>query len=240
MRFLVVDIETNGMEPPASLIELGWQSLDWYSFDRPPEVGVLQGNQLFGLQPGEIMSPDVRAVHHISPEMLEGLDQFDMTGWADGFDADYSVAHNAEFETKWLDFGKPWICTYKCALRVWPDAPSHGNQALKYFLGVEDRPEHHPPHRALPDAIVTTFILQALLDTGTPVETLVQWSSEPRLLPSCPIGKFRGKPWAEVEWGFLNWMLKQPDMEHDLKWNAQREIDRRNAPRPQWNPNQES
>ena len=50
---------------------------------------------------------------------------------------------------------------------------------------------------------------------------------EPRLLPKCPIGKFRGQPWSEVEAGFLGWMLRQESMEEDLKWNARREIARR-------------
>jgi hypothetical protein len=29
------------------------------------------------------------------------------------------------------NFG-PWICTYKCALRVWPDLDGHSNQELRY------------------------------------------------------------------------------------------------------------
>jgi hypothetical protein len=49
---------------------------------------------------------------------------------------------------------------------------------------------------------------------------MIAWTKEPKLLPTCPIGKFRGKPWPEVEAGFLGWMLRQPDMEEDLKWNA--------------------
>jgi exodeoxyribonuclease X len=33
--------------------------------------------------------------------------------------------------------------------------------------------------------------------------------------------------WSDVESGFLSWMLKQPTMEEDLKWNAMQEIARR-------------
>ena len=56
---------------------------------------------------------------------------------------------------------------------------------------------------------------------------MIAWTQEPRLLPTCPIGKFRGQKWADVEAGFLNWMLNQPTMEEDLKWNARRELERR-------------
>jgi exodeoxyribonuclease X len=56
---------------------------------------------------------------------------------------------------------------------------------------------------------------------------MVAWTKEPRLLPRITIGKQRGAPWSEVETGFLQWMLRQPDMDGDLKWNAERELNRR-------------
>jgi len=58
---------------------------------------------------------------------------------------------------------------------------------------------------------------------------MAKWTREPRLLPRCPIGKHRGKPWSEVETGFLRWMLNQADMEDDLKWNAERALADRGA-----------
>ena len=85
-----------------------------------------------------------------------------------------------------------------------------------------------PAHRAGPDAYVTAHLLKALLVTTT-AKQMVAWTKEPRLLPKCTIGKFRGKPWPEVEAGFLNWMLNQADMEADLKWNASRELERRKS-----------
>jgi exodeoxyribonuclease X len=45
----------------------------------------------------------------------------------------------SSFERSFLErhFGDAiWVCTYKCALRIWPDLPSHGNQALRYHLGL--------------------------------------------------------------------------------------------------------
>ena len=56
---------------------------------------------------------------------------------------------------------------------------------------------------------------------------MVAWTAEPAALPRIPIGKQRGSKWSEVEEGFLRWMLRQADMDPDLKWNAQREINRR-------------
>lgn len=232
-NFLVVDIETLGMAPPAALIEYGWVSLT--SDEAGYEFGAYRGSELFGMQ-GQTMSPDNRAVHHINPAELAGRPAFVMSDWAHHHEADFAVAHNAEFESQWLDLGVPWICTYKTALRLWPDAPSHSNQALKYLLDIPDSIHHHPPHRALPDAIVTSEVLACILDEtvrrmpdATDAERLthlVRVSSEPRLLPRCPVGKHKGSAWSAVPGDYLQWMLRS-DMEADLKWNAERELTRR-------------
>lgn len=232
----VIDFETTGMEPPeAEVIEVGICDL----------IG--EGESGDGWQVGEPRSwlcgvsavpPEVRAVHHITAGEVAGLPAFAQTR-ADIFAGDPIisglVAHNLDFEERFLgQHGALGICTMKAALRVWPDAPGYSNQVLRYWL--EDRGllslDHDtamPPHRAGPDAYVTAHILKALFAAGATGREMVAWTKEPRLLPTCPIGKFRGKPWADVEAGFLNWMLAQAGMESDLKWNAQRELDRRRA-----------
>lgn len=219
----VIDFETTGTEPPAEVCEVGICDLHLeerrIAEPRTWMCGVKE------------MPPEVRAVHHISLAECEGWDPFDAARmFADPCDA--IAAHNAEFETKFFASPVPVICTYKAALRVWPDAPSHSNGALRYWLQDQGKisPDHvktQPAHRAGPDAYTTAHILLALFETGVTGREMAQWTKEPRLLPTCPIGKFRGMPWSEVEDGFLGWMLRQPTMEEDLKWNAEREIARR-------------
>lgn len=219
----VIDFETTGTEPPAQVCEVGICDFNVEScaIDAPK-------SWLCGVAS---MPPEVRAVHHISLAECEGMRPFDI-GMAISPDIAAIAAHNAEFETKFFASPVPVICTYKAALRVWPDAPSHSNGALRYWL--EDQgliaPDHaltQPAHRAGPDAYVTAHILLALFNAGASGKEMVAWTKEPRLLPKCPIGKFRGQPWSEVEAGFLGWMLRQEGMEEDLKWNARREIARR-------------
>lgn len=223
----VVDFETTGTEPPAEVCEVGICDfhLEERRIDEPK-------SWLCGVKS---MPPEVRAVHHISLAECEGKEPFNIgMAMAPGLDA--IAAHNSEFETKFFASPVPIICTYKAALRVWPEAPSHSNGALRYWLEDQGliRPDHvltQPAHRAGPDAYVTAHILLALFNTGVTGREMVAWTKEPRLLPTCPIGKFRGKPWPEVEEGFLGWMLRQDSMEADLKWNAQRELDRRASER---------
>lgn len=228
----VVDFETNGTEPPAEVVEVGWCDLTH------------QGNGFWTvgewtarLHGVSAIPPETRAVHHISPQEVAGLPPFDAAAFME--DSDHCAAfaaHNAAFEEQWLkiDGIMPLICTYKAALRVWPDAPAHSNSVLRYWLqdqGAMEGMEHEksmPPHRAGPDAYVTAWILRALLTHCTGKE-MVAWTREPKAFPTCPIGKERGKKWADVDTGFLTWMTNQASMEADLKWNAQRELDRRRA-----------
>ena len=219
----VIDFETTGTEPPAQVCEVGYCDVDVTTRDIQPWKSWLCGVNS--------MPPDVRAVHHISLAECDGLPPFD----PDTCDSDavYGfAAHNADFEGKFFQTPKPMICTYKAALRVWPDAPTHSNGGLRYWL--EDQglvsPDHAmtmPSHRAGPDAYVTAWLLVALLNTGVTGKQMIAWTKEPKLMPKCPLGKFRGKPWPEVDAGFLGWMLRQADMDADLKWNAQRELLRR-------------
>ncbi len=222
----VIDFETTGTEPPAAEVcEVG--ICDVNIEDARIDLPV---TWLCGVA---AMPPEVRAVHHISLSECEGQPRFEAGQMFQLHGAvDAIAAHNAEFETKFFNSPVPVICTYKAALRVWPHAPAHNNGALRYWL--EDQgliaPQHdltQPAHRAGPDAYVTAHILLALFNAGATERDMIAWTNEPRLLPTCPIGKFRGKPWSEVEAGFLGWMLRQPTMEPDLKWNAEREIARR-------------
>lgn len=229
----VIDFETNGIEPPAEVIEVGIA-------DVAMEYGswmVDAGAPSSVLYACEKLRPEVRAIHHITPAELEGAPPFlpevlVETACADNVSV--LAAHNWAFEEQWLgDIGNLYpLCTYKAALRVWPDAPSHSNGALRYWLEDEDLIRFdadlsQPAHRAGPDAYVTARILVALLRRAS-VKQMVAWTREPALLPTCPIGEWRGKKWSEVDAGFLRWMVSKP-VEPDLVWNARRELDRRSA-----------
>lgn len=226
----VVDFETTGKEPPAEVCEVGWcdVSADAKAVTGPPQ------SRLHGVS---AMPPEVRAVHHITAAEVAGLPPFDAEAFrqeslAAGVIA--FAAHKADFEAQWLVYRDLWlICTYKVALRLWPDAPEYKNATLRYWLEDAGKiaPEPAlcmPPHRGGPDAYVTAHILAAAFATGATGKQMVAWSREPALLPSCPIGEHRGKPWSEVPFGFLDWMVrKAANMDDDTRWNAQRELDRR-------------
>lgn len=221
----IIDFETTGTEPPAEVCEVGICDLhlEERKVDRP-------SSWLCGVKS---MPPEVRAIHHIALSECDGKPPFDEASLLTP-DVTAVAAHNASFETKFFHPSLHMICTYKAALRMWPTAPGHGNGVLRYWLEDQglislDHALTQPAHRAAPDAYVTAHLLMALFNAGATGKDMVTWTKEPPLLPTCPIGKFRGMPWSEVEGGFLGWMLRQSTMEDDLKWNAQREIARRSG-----------
>lgn len=220
MRILVVDVETTGVEPTDRIVELGMYELwDGTVYDVGPPM-------LFN--PGIPIPPTMSAIHHIVDADVERAPSWPgrtkealLASNRDAF-----AAHNAKFERQWLTDdltgGKPWICTYRCALRVWPDAPSHSNQSLRYWLKPPglSREVAALSHRAGPDAYVTAYLLRELLLHAT-FDELVTWSASPALLPRITFGKHKGKAWTEAPRDYLEWICRQADMSEDVKFTAQ-------------------
>ena len=140
------------------------------------------------------------------------------------------AAHRATFEQQFctpaLTHGADWICTWKCALRLWPDSPSFSNQVLRYWRKPDglDHERGLPAHRAFPDAYVTAFHLRDMLNEAS-VAQLIEWSSKPGLLPRVRYGPDRGKDWREIERGSLIGFLT--DRDPDVRFTAETELARR-------------
>jgi len=238
--FVVVDLEATSREPAdAHIVE--WAAVriepEWFGTGRRMEChGGL-------VRPPIQIPPETSAIHQITDSDVaeaphwheEGFKLFDLLA-PEGVIA---VAHNAAYEKTLLERELPqlpglrWLCTYKAALRVWPEAPAHNNETLRYYLGYgTGRKCHQAPHSALHDAQVTTQILNdLLLHVKVSVEDMLKWTTEPAMLPRCPIGEWRGKPWAEVDEGFLLWILRKIYDREDVRFCAKAELDRREQER---------
>jgi exodeoxyribonuclease X len=231
----VIDLETTGHNlANGGVVEIGWQDLqpDGSGGWRLTDSGAMLVN------PGQRISAETSAIHHITDEDVQTAPR-----WPDAaamvlratppqrFAA--FAAHRAAFEQRWcvpaLTGRIPWICTYKCALRVWPDAPTHSNQGLRYWRRPEglDRATGLPAHRAGPDAYVTAHHLRDMLALAG-LEQLLAWSAEPALLPRVPFGEHRGRRWAELDDAALDHILRVTAGGHlDMLFSARMEQGRR-------------
>src|SRR5262245_41157216 len=185
MTVRVIDCETTGVDAAVdAVIEIA--SVDVLA------DGTITNKQEALICPPIPVPPEASAVHHLlyqdlsgKPTLSEVLPMFQ--------GAQAYVAHKAEFEQAFLgeQLGDAlWVCTWKCALRVWPDAKSHSNQALRYRLGLVnpfgiDRATLNP-HRALSDATVTAAVFVELTKHAK-WSDLVHWSAEPALYTRLPL-----------------------------------------------------
>lgn len=185
------------------------------------------------VRPGIPVPPEASAVHHLIDEDLAGAPPLmEVVGMFRGADA--YVAHNADFERAFLGplLGEAhWVCTYKTGLRIWPDALSHSNQALRYRLGFANPfgIDRHmlSQHRALSDAIVTAAVFTEVIKRA-PWPELVSWSSQPALLSIFRFGKHRGERFDAVPEDYLRWIVDgQNELSDDVKASARYWLERR-------------
>lgn len=213
-RVLIVDTETTGLDSERdSLLEIGWADLA-----RNGEAGA-SFVQFDGRIP-----PEARAAHHIAPDDVTGAPgRSAVIGRLTALGPTLIAAHNAEFDRGFLpEFAEtPWLCTWRCARHLWPEAPSYSVQVLRYWLGLEvDTPPGIAPHRALYDVVVTREILRVMLGMRTVTE-LCELQHRPVMLTTIPFGKHRGQRWSTVPRDYLAWLLRQPDLDRDVRHTAE-------------------
>ncbi|MFP5077554.1 DNA polymerase III subunit epsilon [Rhizobium sp. YIM 134829] len=230
----VIDLETAG-NGATDVCEIGWQDVV-LGGDGLWQVTANRGARF--VNPGRPIAVDTMAIHHIRDEDVVGA-----PFWRDlapeilrpegGVTA--LAAHRAAFEQRYctprLTGGTPWICTWKCALRIWPQLPRFSNQMLRYLRKPEglDHETGLPAHRAMPDAYVTAHHLRDMLALAS-LEDLLAWSQEPGLLPRVPAGPERGKSWEVLSTPILEAFLTERDI--DIRFSASTELQRRGVPTP--------
>ena len=227
----VFDIETTGIDPAVHRV----LEIAAYDLDTEKSTITRAGAQL--VLPHRDIPPEASAVHHLIEADLNDAIPFDQA-WAQftqGAPAIFA-AHNCEFEQSYLAAppGTQWICTLKCSLRAWPDAPAHGNQVLRYYHKLDehegfDRDLASRAHRAEPDAYVTTYLLHKLVNAHT-LNDLLTWTGEPKAYPTITFGKHRGSKWSEIPGDYLEWMCKQVGMDEGALYCAKLELKRRVGP----------
>ena len=200
----VIVFETTGLPPDADVVETGIVSFD------EADMEVMHSGVSFFVRSDRPVAVTARAAHHITDEEIKSGSEWDKVKEALMSGSPMYCAHNADFEKQFFNpEGSKWIDTYKCALRLWPEAPKHTNQVLRYYLdGCDPGEAGMPPHRALPDCRVTALVLIKCLEAST-LDVLLAWSAEPPLLPRVPMGKHFGKRWSEVPTDYLEWATKQ-------------------------------
>lgn len=223
--YLVLDTETTGIEAPehkavevaAVLVKNGQITAAFTTY----------------LNPGRDIPPAASGVHGLTLEDVQDAPTLEETlPWLNGLasKADALVAHNAPFDRSMLPglVSRPWIDTLRLSRKLQPAIESHANQSLRYAMGLRcPEADGMPAHRALSDAYVTARVLVKLLElaaaeSGFPVnpEGIEAEILKPLILAKCSFGKHKGAPWAEVPKDYLQWLVRQQDVDMDVLFTA--------------------
>ena len=227
----VIDTETaGGRMPDDAVIEIGSMDLDLVTGEAGNRMEVLVDPE------GTPISPGARRVHKIADEELEGAASFANAVLPFATARTYA-AHRASFDKGRLQSPPgTWLCTWKLALRAFPDSPAHGLQSLVRRLGLKpELPEGSHAHRALYDAVCTVELLRACHAALAPrcdgpadfLRRAARVSSEPGLLVRLRFGRHKGMRVREVPTDYLAWMISEADMDRDAAFTARHELRRR-------------
>lgn len=229
MLLRCIDLETLSLDPKDGVCEAA--RCDLLGDGSPGGWLPVPAPSCTFVDPRRPIPPESSAIHHITDADVAGARWWEAaSSWLiDGSEGIF-VAHNAKFEAAYFNPpGSKWICTYKVALHLAPQAPSHSLQTLRYWLKLEvDRAVAMPPHRAGPDAYVGAHLLKRMLAKLSP-EEMIEISGRPAILPRLHFGIHAKKPIEEVPSSYFEWMLKQPTMDEDARATASHHLKLRAA-----------
>lgn len=194
-HYLILDTETTGLDATTDrVVELSAHSVDLATGTVTPVFDQL-------INPGRHIPPEASAIHHLVDADVAHAPPMEQV-WATFAPVlaqhDAVVAHNAHFDRGFLPpTADPWICTLRLARHLWPEAPKHTNQVLRYWLGLQVDAPH--PHRALDDTRVTAALFQALVPVlartvqlSTP-DDVERWAERPITFPKVPLWQVQGQ-----------------------------------------------
>jgi len=231
--FVVLDVESTGLSYADGdrIVE--------FAAKRYPE-----GDELSMLvNPGRDIPVTSSAIHSlVDADVVDALkleDAYTEIGQFVG-PRDIAVAHNAVFDTTMLPClaGRRTLCTKRLAQHLLYNAPAYSNAVLRYHLGGAKLDLRGiPPHRALADVLVTSFIFGKLLDAyfalGHPddIDALLALAASPIRYTHMPFGKYRNCVIADIDTRYLQWALSPrglSDLDADLRTSLVAELANRN------------
>lgn len=176
------------------------------------------------IDPERPISPQASGIHHITDEMVaheptmaEFLDLY-----GNPFDRPNPIigGHNIQFDIRVLGDLIPAehrkLCTLKLARILWPDAPDHKLQTLRYMF----RLDAGDAHRAMGDVRVCVSLLRMVRDQmGHDLESLMGLLSKPISLDTkMPFGKHQGEALKDLPISYVRWALaNMTTLDNDLR-----------------------
>lgn len=215
-RIFVADVETTGLDAKQDqIVELSYVEID-EDFN---EVSRLSTK----VNPQMAICPAASAVHGITnndvaeaPLLIEVLQDLGEGYFEDAF----LIAHNAQFDQRFLSYH--WeiqgvFCTLRAARKMYPEAPNHKLQTLRFYLDL-DVDREAAAHSAEGDVAVLVALLQKMVsDSGESLPDFVELMMKPIQVDVMPFGKYKGCSLNSLPKSYTKWLFTLPDLDSDLK-----------------------
>lgn len=213
MTPFVLDTETAGLD--GGVCDLALVKVD-YDLNVLWEVESL-------IDPERPISPSASGIHHITDDMV----QFEPT--LSEFMGLHShpfkegpmlfIGHNVKFDLRMLKDELPEsyceLCTLKLARMLWPEAPDHKLQTLRYMFKLDAG----TAHRAMGDVITCLNLIRMVAhEHDTDLQGVYEMARKPMPLSTkMPFGKHKGVPLSDVPKSYVRWLLDSAEIDPDLR-----------------------
>jgi exodeoxyribonuclease X len=230
LRSLILDTETHALN--GYPIEIAYAPIDindqgltldhsqifdhYYSLDQHTEIHLAS-----------------MAVHHILPQDLIGKPPYQSFRLPS--ETCYLIGHNVDYDVQALArCGQATqhlkaICTLALARALWPKLDSYNLSSLSYYISADlaqTRSQLKNAHNAKTDILLTAQLLEKIIAelNINSIEALYQHSQQARLPQYMPFGKHKGQALSDVPLDYVQWLLRQDQLDPYLKQALQRRL----------------
>lgn len=163
------------------------------------------------------------ATHHIVSSDLQQYKEWEASEVLRFLPGQYMIGHNVDYD--WGVIGKPpiqRICTLSMARTWWPELDSHSQSALMYFhFGEDARDMLREAHDAAADVDNLSKLwcglfypkLKQIIGLDPDWRQVWLVSEDCRIPRIMTFGKYKGQPINDVDRGYIQWYLRQPDQD---------------------------
>ncbi|MBS0615115.1 MAG: DUF3820 family protein [Verrucomicrobia bacterium] len=225
--FVCLDCETTGLEPKTDrIIEIAAatftfsDTLDLFETLVDPQCPIPESSI---------------AIHHITPDMLEGkpkihevlpllftfVDNYIFVGHGIELDLAFIRAESKRHQIPCPLERTSSIDTLRLA-RLYGESPTNSLERLRQHFNIE--PEG--AHRAMSDVTVNISVFKYLAQNFKTTEQIFERLKKPILLKTMPLGKYKGRPFNEIPQEYLEWAIRG-DFDMDLRYSIHTELQKR-------------
>ena len=236
VQIIILDSETTGTEEEDRIIQLAFLVIDTENDDKKKIA--LYNNHC---NPNVAIKYEAMAVHHITPELIDGLPELKDT---DAFKMltvlnkpeNILVIHNAKFDLDMLakegfENKMQIIDTLNIAKHLYPQLDSHSLQYLRYRGGLYKKEMDYlagtkivlkNAHDASADVVFLWILLMEKLLKDHTIEELVELNKTPALEYKMKFGKHRGmlvESLVKEDPSYITWCLnKMDDLDPSMRY----------------------